>query len=423
MVEQAVIVAGPPGPARRLLGLTPLQRTVLTLAHGGIRSILVLLSEPAAAPDWANDRRLKACGAGLRWAAAREAELPLAGAPFLLLDGPLVFSAALAQRLHRLEAAGDRRLVAAGGNVTGAPGFAGLAICRAAWFPRLITAAGRGGPGRDPGALLADAPPLAIEGPGWVRASSREGEKRARRLLRLSLGKPSDGFFSLHLNRHISWPISRLLIRLRVRPNQVTVANLALGLLSGWLIGRGGYAPTLAAGLLFQFVSIFDGCDGEIARLTFRFSAWGERLDNLCDLVTLVVFFVNLPIGLFAATADPSYLLLGGGMALVVALFYLLLLLRIRLSRHRGNIAAIARQVQDKEKEGRPLSWLERLGVWLGFAYRKEFISLFAMAWCLFNLAAVFLCFLVFFTSVGIVYELDQLRQLRAQRRPGPAGG
>ena len=240
---------------------------------------------------------------------------------------------------------------------------------------------------------------------------------RAIRLLRRSLGKPSDGFFSRHLNRCISWPISRWLICIRVSPNQVTMANLALGLLSGWLIGRGGYGNTLAAGLLFQFVSILDGCDGEIARLTFRFSALGARLDNLCDFVTLAVFFLNVPIGLYAAGGNIFFLVLGAAMVLVVAVFYLLLLARIKLSGHRGNIAEVARQVQNKGKGGGPLSWKERLGARLGFIYRKEFISLVIMALCLVDRAVWILWLTLFLTTLGIVYEVYSVGQLIRQRR------
>jgi len=237
------------------------------------------------------------------------------------------------------------------------------------------------------------------------------------------MGKPSDGFFSRHLNRRVSWPISRWLIRLRVRPNHVTWANLALGLLSGWLIGRGGYESTLAAGLLFQFVSILDGCDGEIARLTFRFSALGARLDNLCDTLVLLAFFLNLPLGLSAARADAFYLAMGGLQVLLVAVFYLLLLARLRLCGHRGNIAEMARLVQEKNKGRRAISWLEWLGVRLGFIYRKEFISLYAMVWCVAGRAEVFLWTTVVLSSVGLVYQLDSIRKLCRQRNTGTANG
>ena len=428
MVEQAVILADlavgseRAGAADRvLLGLGLLQRMVLTLAQGGIRHILVLTRDRGApGAKLAHEARgWQDAAASVKLAGMEGAELPLPQAPFLLLDGMIVFDAAWVARIRQCQVAGERILVN-GENDCAVSAGAGPALCPAASFPQLLAALA-GGPGHGgTGARPAATQPPAQRGNDWVRVHSRGDERRARRLLRLSLGKPSDGFFSRHLNRRISWPISRLLIGLRVSPNQVTLANLALGLLSGWLIGRGGYANTLAAGLLFQFVSIADGCDGEIARLTFRFSPLGARLDNLCDLVVLIVFFLNLPLGLSAARADTYYLVMGALQVLLVAVFYLLLLARIRLSRHRGNIAEIARQVQEKNKEGRKITWLEWLGVRLGFIYRKEFISLYAMIWCVVGRAEVFLWTTVGLTSVGLVYQLDAIVKLLARRRTRP---
>ncbi len=428
MVEQAVILADLAvgsklaGAADRvLLGLGLLQRMVLTLAQGGIRHILVLAREGGAPGSKLayEARGWQDAAADVRLAAVEGAVLPLPQAPFLLLDGMIVFDAAWVARLRQCRV-DEERLLVGGGNDRAVSAWAGPALCPAASFPHLLAAIA-GGPSHEGlSAWLAATQPLALSGSGWVRVLSRGDEKRARRLLRLSMGKPSDGFFSRHLNRHISWPISRLLIRLRVRPTQVTLANLALGLLSGWLIGRGGYGNTLAAGLLFQFVSILDGSDGEIARLTFHFSPLGARLDNLCDLVVLIVFFLNLPLGLSAARADAYYLVMGALQVLLVAVFYLLLLARIRLSRHRGNIAEIARQVQEKNKEGRKITWLEWLGVRLGFIYRKEFISLYAMIWCVLGRAEVFLWTTVGLTSVGLVYQLDAIVKLLARRRTRP---
>lgn len=423
MVEQAVILADsaavagsdqPGAPDQSLLGLGLLPRMVMTLATGGIRRILVLTAESGKrleglAQEWQRS------GADVRLAGIAQAELPLADAPFLLLDGMLVFGSGLAPDLGQREVGNDQRLV---GNDEGSPrsGFSGLALCRADFFPRLL-AGRRGGARRESAAdLLAEAPPLRVSGHGWVKVDSREGVRRAHRLLRLSLCKPSDGFFSRHLNRHISWPISRLLIRLRVRPNMITLANLALGLFSGWLIGRGGLGNTIAAGLLFQFVSIVDGCDGEIARLTFRFSDLGARLDNLSDMVVLVFFFLNLPLGLHAATGELAWLTRGGLMLLLVAVFYLLLLLRIRWSGHRGNIAEIAHQVQNRGKSDGALNWLERLGTRLGFIFRKEFISIYSMAWCLVGHAEGVLWTLIGLVPLGIVYQLDSLHKLKKAR-------
>jgi len=108
---------------------------------------------------------------------------------------------------------------------------------------------------------------------------------------------------------------------------------------------------------------------------------------------------------------------MGAVMVLLVALFYLLLLARIKLSGHRGNIAEVARQVQEKDRTGKPLHWLERLGVRLGFIYRKEFISLYAMAWCILDLAVVVLWTTSILVSMGLVYEVYSISQLRHQPR------
>ncbi|HOW45258.1 MAG TPA: CDP-alcohol phosphatidyltransferase family protein [Candidatus Aminicenantes bacterium] len=425
MVEQAVILAGPVpagrpaagDPRRVLLGLGLLERMVQTLGHEGIRDVLVVARGSgegldalrAKAGEWGRT------GARVRFSSPAAAELPLPGRPFLLAAGMAVFAPGTAQEIRRLEVENDRILVA--GSSCGRQAFKGLALCPAASFRSLMPEiAGEVLPGRA-GSRLDGAPPLAANGGGWVMAEGRAGERQARRLLRRSLGKPSDGFFSRHLNRRLSWPISRLLIRLGVRPNPVTIANLLLGLAGAALLAHGGFAATVAAGLLFQFVSITDGCDGEIARLTFRHSALGARLDNVCDAIVIVAFFLCLPVGLYAHSRDVGYLVLGGAMVLSVAVFYLLLLLRVRLSRHRGNIAEIAHEVQHRDKAGRPLTWLERLGTRLGFIYRKEFISLYSMAWCVVGRAQGLLWTLVVLTPVGIVYQLDSIRKLLKKKQ------
>ncbi len=418
MVEQAVILAGPLSagrpaagdPRRVFLGLGLLERMVLALAHEGIRDLLVvargddLEALRPATGEWGRT------GARVRFSAPAGAELPLPRGPFLLAVGMAVLAPGLAREIGRLGGEADQLLGA--GAPGGRPGSMGLALCRAASFPALMSEFAAGLLPGGAGSILADAPALAVPGSGWVEVRGRGDERRALRLMRRSLGKPSDGFFSRHLNRRLSWPISRLLVRLGARPNPVTVANLVLGLASAALLARGGLAATVAAGLLFQFVSITDGCDGEIARLTFRHSPLGARLDNVCDAVVIVAFFLCLPAGLYAHSRDRGYLALGGTMVLTVAVFYLLLLARVRLSRHRGNIAEMAHEVQNKGKSGRRLTWLERLGTRLGFIYRKEFISLYCMAWCLAGRAEGILWTIVVLTPIGIVYQLDNIRKL-----------
>jgi len=131
-----------------------------------------------------------------------------------------------------------------------------------------------------------------------VRVVDKESARAAERHLLASLKKPIDGFVSRHLNRKISLFISRFLVRTGARPNAVTVAIMALGALSGVAAAFGEpWWALVLAGLLFQGQSVLDGCDGEIARLTYRFSYTGQWLDTIGDDLTNYLFCLGLAVG------------------------------------------------------------------------------------------------------------------------------
>ena len=92
---------------------------------------------------------------------------------------------------------------------------------------------------------------------------------------------PPDRLFPLI--RHLSWHITPPVARLPVTPNQITVASFLLGLLGASLLALADSSWWIAGGLLIQFASILDGCDGEIARLKKNASARGAWLDTMLD--------------------------------------------------------------------------------------------------------------------------------------------
>ena len=54
----------------------------------------------------------------------------------------------------------------------------------------------------------------------------------------------------------------------------------------------------LLGAILSVFASILDGCDGEVARLTFQDSAFGCWLETVCDYLYYVFIFAGMMIGL-----------------------------------------------------------------------------------------------------------------------------
>lgn len=144
-----------------------------------------------------------------------------------------------------------------------------------------------------------------------ILVSDLESARVAERALLRSLRKPQDGWTSTYLNRHISLFFTRLLVKTPLRPNQVSVGILGIGILGAVLAAQGSYGAMLAGAFLFQMQSVLDGCDGEMSRLTFRGSLMGEWLDTVGDDLTNYGFFAGTALGLHTATANPLYLALG----------------------------------------------------------------------------------------------------------------
>jgi 1L-myo-inositol 1-phosphate cytidylyltransferase / CDP-L-myo-inositol myo-inositolphosphotransferase len=145
-----------------------------------------------------------------------------------------------------------------------------------------------------------------------IAVADRSSFAAAARALLRSLRKPQDGWTSTHLNRPISLAITRGLVATSLRPNQVSVAILVVGLTGAFLASRGTYASLVAGAALFHAQSVLDGCDGEMSRLTFRGSRTGEWLDTIGDDLTNYGFFGGAAWGLYATTGQVFYLALGG---------------------------------------------------------------------------------------------------------------
>lgn len=154
-------------------------------------------------------------------------------------------------------------------------------------------------------------PPAVAYAFAPIDVTSSAAAKAAERALFRSLRKPQDGWTSRYLNRHISLFISRLLVKTPLRPNQVSVAILGVGLSGALAAAQGGYWPLLLGAGLFQAQSVLDGCDGEMSRVTHRGSRLGEWLDTIGDDLTNYGFFAGAALGLYRGSGQSLYLLAG----------------------------------------------------------------------------------------------------------------
>jgi len=134
------------------------------------------------------------------------------------------------------------------------------------------------------------------EGAALDVSTSAARRRSAWRLLRAS-GKSTDRWIARHIHRKISRLFSYGLLQLGLTPNIATFLTFLVGVASAWQLAQTSHETMIMGALVFWFASIADGIDGEMARLTLRESAWGERLDTAVDQVTYLVAYAGLLVG------------------------------------------------------------------------------------------------------------------------------
>ncbi len=217
----------------------------------------------------------------------------------------------------------------------------------------------------------------------WQKISSPETVRAAERKLDSWLVKPTDGVYA-RMNRRISIPISRQLIKTPLTPNMVTLLILGVSIASGFYFSRGGYWDMLIGALLSVWASILDGCDGEVARMKLLSSDFGCWLDTICDYLYYLLVFVGIAVGLNKGSGSNAYL--GWGAALLVGAalsFVVVSHLRHRMSQDRPDAFL---KVWQKKAESQGFNPLLFLGRHCEFIIRRCFFPYALLFFALFNL-------------------------------------
>ncbi|MCZ6872889.1 MAG: CDP-alcohol phosphatidyltransferase family protein [bacterium] len=147
---------------------------------------------------------------------------------------------------------------------------------------------------------------MPIAPPFATRVSAAEAALLKR------LGRQGDSLIVRLVNRRLSQALSKRLVRTAVTPNQITLFSALLGLSGAFLLAQPTHLAQVLGSLLFLCSTIIDGCDGEVARLTFQESEFGGKLDVMMDNVVHLFLFPSIAIGLYRETHSTLILVLGG---------------------------------------------------------------------------------------------------------------
>ncbi len=358
--------AASPKPLTPLLGLALLERTILTLKEAGVEEFFVVLGHradeiqprlaewakkyeisitPLENPDWekGNGSSALTCAKHL-------------DRPFLLTMSDHLFEPAAIKRL--IEHGNDHsfcyllvdrkvkkifdptdatwvrsvdgKIVEIGKNISRYNGIdTGLFLCSPILFPALREAGAAG-----EWSLSAGMRRLAVAGRlraveigdlFWFDVDTPAALREARRRLLHRVSKPQeDGFISRFINRLISAQITGFILdhpRLRnLSPNQISLISFGIVIAGAALFAVSGYIASIIAGILVQIGSIIDGCDGEIARLTYRKSRFGAWFDTILDRYADLGVTIGITSGAWAVYQSP-WVWLGGILAMSGFLF------------------------------------------------------------------------------------------------------
>lgn len=149
----------------------------------------------------------------------------------------------------------------------------------------------------DWGLVSTDTPVQRLGEHDFLDVSDEPKRKRAERLLLRRTAKSTDGWVSRTLNRPQSRFFSRWFLKAGLSANAASAISLALGLGCGLAAAQPGASWLAVTGVLFQLASMFDGVDGEMARVAQKDSKMGAAIDAAADNLTYLATLVGFGVG------------------------------------------------------------------------------------------------------------------------------
>lgn len=300
MVAVAVIVVPGGGrgvaPLTQFGGLSLLKRAVLTAQKAGVTSCYIYLDQDQKdlEPELQSDARVTS---QVVWLHPNAGALPALQPENLCLvfSVDTIFRHPLLPDLSRLAAPGKTIVLADPANVPA------LAVMPAARVPEVLAELAQG-------KSLAETTVLAssdkvqiprVRGHFVCSLTPVVTLAKVEHDLLLSLENTRDGYVDTHLNRKLSCPLTRWLLRTPLTPNQITVLACLMSLLGALCFFPGGYYGPVLGALCLQFSAVLDCCDGEVARVKFMESPLGDWLDIVCDTVGAIAIFLGVGVAVW----------------------------------------------------------------------------------------------------------------------------
>jgi phosphatidylglycerophosphate synthase len=104
--------------------------------------------------------------------------------------------------------------------------------------------------------------------------------------------------FDFLIYRPLAYIIVKLTYFLPLTPNHFSLLSFLSALIGAYYLSLGEKWAFTIAGFCVVLFSVFDCCDGMVARMKKNGSKWGMQIDMLVDLLSNVALYISLFIGL-----------------------------------------------------------------------------------------------------------------------------
>lgn len=255
----------------------------------------------------------------------------------------------------------------------------------------------------------------------WQDVDTLEMAREAERRMLKSMVKQNDGPVSRYLNRRISQFMSRYLARWGVSPNVITTVVTLITFFAAAMVTSTEYGWIVIGGLIFQFASILDGCDGEVSRIAFRSTRYGDLYDIISDNFRYLIFFVCLGVGAYRASGLEIYIWAN---VLFILLFIFFVTYKAHFGFHPQDYSAYLEVPATVETWSRknPIVW-DRMIVPLKVLVKQDVIAFIVLLLCLANLVTVlfWLGLLgIALTSISVARALGKESAANGQKLSNP---
>ena len=198
--------------------------------------------------------------------------------------------------------------------------------------------------------------------------------------------------------RSVSEPITKILIKTKITPNQITTIGLLISIITAFFLALGEWKYLILGAIGVQIVLISDLLDGQIARYKNMKTVFGGWYDNIANKIFKYILFLGAAIGAYRISGDPIILIIGA-----IAIFNVTMIAFVSNLR---SFHDFAKGHADLPKFGRfdtPFGLLTMVA-----------LSIFA----LFNILALFLWFFAIFGTIGWLKQIYSHYKLARKYKP-----